>query len=134
MRLASGLTRTKFTPLSPSRPTSRAPNSENLFWAEFFFHGRDIMPQTQVHGWSILNTLRVPSIYFPSEDILWGATAPARQPLSRSAIISRCADAIVSRVESRSSKSTSTAENPGKHGGTLLKPSFRKKTPRSSRK
>jgi hypothetical protein len=42
--------------LSRLGTTSRTTDSEYLFWAKFSFHGREILPQTHVQKWSILNS------------------------------------------------------------------------------
>ena len=48
----------QFTFLSWSSTTGRATDGKYLFWAEFFLHGRKIMPQSDALGWSILTNSR----------------------------------------------------------------------------
>lgn len=58
MRLVARLASVKFALLPRTSTTSGTTDSECLFWAEFFFHRVDIMPQTHVQEWSILNSSR----------------------------------------------------------------------------
>jgi hypothetical protein len=55
MRLFAGLTSAQLALLSRLGTTSRTMDSEYLFWAEFSFHDGEILPQTHVQKWSILN-------------------------------------------------------------------------------
>ena len=50
MRLATRLASAKFALLSRSSATSRATDDEYLFWAGFFLHGQEIMPQIRFAG------------------------------------------------------------------------------------
>jgi hypothetical protein len=56
MRLFAGLTSDQLALLSRLGTTSRTTDSEYLFWAEFSFHDGEILPQTHVQKWSILNS------------------------------------------------------------------------------
>ena len=55
MRLFAGLTSAQLALLSRLGTTSRTTDSEYLFWAEFSFHDGEILPQTHLQKWSILN-------------------------------------------------------------------------------
>jgi hypothetical protein len=57
MRVGSRLAGAKLTLLPWISTTSRASDGEGLFWAEFFCHVGEIMPQNRCTGWSILNTI-----------------------------------------------------------------------------
>jgi hypothetical protein len=56
MRLCAGQAGAQLALLSQLGTTSRTMDSEYLFWAEFSFHGGEILPQTHVQKWSILNS------------------------------------------------------------------------------
>ena len=50
MRLGARLATTKLTLRLRSSTTSWTTDSEYLFWAEFFFHGGEIVPPKPMHG------------------------------------------------------------------------------------
>src|SRR5258707_13147100 len=80
MRISAWLARGKFTLLSRSGSTSRTLNSKYLFWAEFSFHGVEIMPQTHVQEWSIVNSYRkLRAIRSESQNSNCTTTAPRDQ-------------------------------------------------------
>ena len=58
MRRCAGLSSSQLTCLSWSSTTGRATDCKYLFWAEFFLHGRKIMPKSDARGWSILTNSR----------------------------------------------------------------------------
>jgi hypothetical protein len=73
MGLISRLAGTEFTLLPRSCTTRRTTDSEYLFYAEFFFHVGQIMPQNQVQEWSVLTSYAliyhlidaVPPVFLP---------------------------------------------------------------------
>ena len=73
MGLISRLARTEFTLLPRRSIASRTTDSEYLFYAEFFFHVGQIMPQNQVQEWSVLTSYAliyhlidaVPPVFLP---------------------------------------------------------------------
>lgn len=54
MRFGAGLTNRKLTLFSRSSTTRRT--ADSLFRVEVFFHGGEIMPQSEVEEWSVLTT------------------------------------------------------------------------------
>lgn len=56
MGLCAGLASAKLALLSGSGAAGRTTDSEQLFCAELFFHDRNIVVQTHVQEWSILNS------------------------------------------------------------------------------
>ena len=56
VRLFASQSRAQLALLSRLGTTSRTMDSEYLFWAEFSFHDGEILPQTHVQKWSILNS------------------------------------------------------------------------------
>ena len=56
MRLKARLASGKLALFTRRNTTSRTRDSEYLFWAEFCFHGGEILPQTHVQKWSIPNS------------------------------------------------------------------------------